>query len=287
MTNSNILDSWQKRKCVIATMHGKEKVIAPLLLSELGIETIVPTNFNTDKFGTFTRDVTRAGNQLEAARQKALAAMEHTGLDLAIASEGSFGLHPHSPFVASNLELVLLLDKLNDIEVVGHFRTSEVKVLGQNVSSPAEAVATATTWGFPAQGVILRLSEKSNRHIYKDNTSIPELEEVSQKLLSGLFTKTIFIETDMRAHRCPARQKSIEAGTLDLIKNCQSLCPKCTTPGFVVTDVIKGLPCNYCGLPTDQAKALVYSCQKCDFSEERMIEVNPEADQGECARCNP
>ena len=58
------------RTLVVATMHGKERVIAPLLEERLGVRCVVPAGFDTDRYGTFTRDVARAGDQLEAAREK-------------------------------------------------------------------------------------------------------------------------------------------------------------------------------------------------------------------------
>jgi len=58
------------RVAVLATMHHKEKVIAPIIEQELGIKVIVPQDFDTDRFGTFTREVKRTGNQIEAARLK-------------------------------------------------------------------------------------------------------------------------------------------------------------------------------------------------------------------------
>ena len=89
-------------------MHGKEKVIAPILEKELGVKVILPQNFDSDQFGTFTGDKARTGNQLEAARLKVQAAMKLTGADIGIASEGSFGAHPSIPFIQSNLELVFV-----------------------------------------------------------------------------------------------------------------------------------------------------------------------------------
>ena len=56
------------RKIVIATMHGKERVIEPLIRQVLDVDVVVPQHFNTDRFGTFSRDVKRKGTQLETAR---------------------------------------------------------------------------------------------------------------------------------------------------------------------------------------------------------------------------
>lgn len=287
MQQSSVLKDWNGVTCVLATMHGKEAVISPLIETELGLEVQLPSGFNTDTFGTFTRDIRRAGNQLEAARKKALAAMKVTGLDIGLASEGSFGAHPSVPFIPSNLEIVVLIDSKNDIEIVGHCRTSSVRVQGKEITTPDEAVHTALSWGFPKQGVVLRLSEKSNRHMYKELTATEDLLATSQKLLSKWRVRSLFIETDMRAHRCPERMKSIETATADLIKNCKSLCPKCSTPGFVITDVVNGLQCGNCGLATDLVKETIYSCRKCEHSEIRPVADKQYAEPGECQWCNP
>ncbi len=283
----DILSEWRRRTCVLATMHNKERVISPEVTRELGLEVIVPPNFNTDRFGTFTRDVERAGNQLEAARTKALAALKLTGLDLGLASEGSFGSHPSIPFISSNLEIVVLIDTKNNLEIIGHHRASGVQIHGQEVRTSDEAVEAARSWGFPEQGVILRQSKEGTRHMYKDLTTVDELHTKSRELLSKWYVKTVYIETDMRAHRCPARIDSIRSATIDLIANCKSICPKCNTPGFVITDVVSGLPCSGCGLATDLAKETIRSCQKCAYQENQRIESKSAADPGECQWCNP
>jgi hypothetical protein len=287
MPQLNILDQWKQRTCTLATMHGKELAIAPIASKELGLIITVPTNFDTDRFGTFTRDIGRAGDQLESARAKALAAIEETGLDLAIASEGSFGSHPSIPFLPSNLEIILLVDTKHGIEVMGQHRSSTTRVQSQEVHTAADAVTIAQSWGFPEQGVIVRTSENSKQGIYKEIRTIDELKNISTTLLAKWLTKRIFLETDMRAHRCPARMDSIQAATRDLVKNCQSVCPECNTPGFVVTEVIKGLPCSDCALPTELATMLVYSCQKCLCTKNESIAGSPTADPAQCERCNP
>lgn len=283
----DIFDYWKNRTAVLATMHDKESVISPILEEELGINVIVPTDFNTDRFGTFTNDVKRVGDQFEAARSKAQAAMKLTGIDLGFASEGSFGNHPAFSFIQSNLEIVMLVDTKNDLEIVGHFRTSNTPVRGQIVYTPEEAVRVALSWGFPTQGVILRQSETSNRHLYKEITTENDLRSTTEKLLSKWYIKSIYIQTDMRAHRCPKRMEGIRQATLDLIKNCKSVCPKCSTPGFVITDVVKGLRCSDCGLATDLVKETVRCCKKCSYQEIRPREDKSSAEPGECQWCNP
>jgi len=287
MSKTAILEDWKNRHCVLATMHSKEVVISPIFKTELGIVTVVPPDFNTDTFGTFTRDVKRPDDQLQTARTKALAAMKQTGLDLGLASEGSFGSHPSVPFLASNLEIVVLIDTKNNIEIVGHHRSNGLQIQSQEVRSADEAVQVAQSWGFPAQGVIIRTSKDTKRNIYKEITTLEELRTVSQRLLARVFSTSIFLETDMRAHRCPARTESIKGAAQDLVLSCQSLCSECSTPGFVVTNIITGLPCSLCGSPTEQATKLVHECQKCHHSENKPATDTQFADPGQCELCNP
>lgn len=283
----DILHDWKRRDCVLATMHGKEEAISPVLSATLGVTVEVPKYFDTDRFGTFTRDIRRVGTQLEAARAKAVAAMELTGLDLAVSSEGSFGTHPDLPFLPSNLELVLLVDKKHKIEIAGHFRSSTVMAQGLEVLTVDDAVAAAIAWGFPGQGVIVRLSKFSNQNIYKDVSSVVELREVVTKLLLQSSLNTVYIETDMRAHRCPTRMDTIKEAAASLVKNCQSQCPRCGCPGFVVVDTIVGLPCRDCRLPTDDALAIKLLCQKCHHAEQKPVSDAVSAEPGQCAFCNP
>ncbi|MFX6226246.1 DUF6671 family protein, partial [Acinetobacter baumannii] len=56
-------------------------------------------------------------NPLETARKKCYAAMELTGCNLAIASEGSFGAHPIIGFVPADEELLVLIDRKNNMEI--------------------------------------------------------------------------------------------------------------------------------------------------------------------------
>lgn len=211
------------RKAVLATMHGKEKVIKPILEKEFGLEIVLPSDFDTDRFGTFTMDIERSGSQLEAARLKALSAMEIMGLDLAIASEGSFGADPRIPFIQSNLELVLLIDRKHSIEVLGAHRSGETNMSGRYVSSVEEAVNFAKEIGFPDHAVVIRNKEKGRGLVYKGIKTEEELRTRVQKLLSHLFTKRVYIETDMRAHMNPTRMDKIAKATENLVSNLKKI----------------------------------------------------------------
>jgi hypothetical protein len=267
-------------------MHGKEAAMRPLLEEAFGVEVEVPAGFDTDAFGTFTREIKRPSDQLETARLKALAAIEKTGTTLAVASEGSFAPHPALPLVQSNLELVLLIDTENEMEVTGTFR-SKVQARGKQVDTVADALKTAREWGFPEQGIIVRRGKDKTKQIYKDCTTDAALREVCERLLSSFMVRSIYVETDMRAHRCPARMEAISRATEQLIENIRATCSRCGAPGFVVTRTLRGLPCHICNHPTDSSCGEVRTCQTCQYEEECMVAAETRAEPANCAICNP
>lgn len=275
---------FKNKRVVIATMHKKENIIRPLLKKMLGVDAYVPEHFNTDVFGTFTREVKRTGDQLEAAKAKARAALKITGADIAIASEGSFSAHPLFPQVTSNLEVVVLLDPKNAIEIVGHAQTTHTNFDQAYVSSLEEVVSFAKRIGFPEHGIIVRKSETSKK-IYKDIQTWEELESLSKKLLKGFFTKRIFLEADMRAHRNPTRMTCIEQAALDMIESVIRTCPQCARIGFSKKKYIKGLNCSSCGLSTDVPGIFLYECEGCLTQEER--KEGDVAPPEMCSFCNP
>lgn len=283
------MNYFEGKKAVLATMHGKEKVIAPILKDKVGLHIFVPETFNSDRFGTFTRDIRRPADQLETARKKAIAAMKQTEATIGIASEGSFGSHPSSPFLPFNLELVVLVDRENDLEIVGHHGTSKTNMSGTIIDSVDEALETARKWDFPSNGLIVRKGENSKRHIHKAVEDENQLTNIVQKVLSKPFAKgKAYIETDMRAHKNIKRMLAIEQATIDLAENMLSLCPACGTPGFVKKSVVSWVPCEGCGAPSKRPREYNFFCQKCPYSEKRNDLTAPEKEsQMYCLRCNP
>jgi hypothetical protein len=109
---------FNNRAVLIATKHHKEKVIAPLLQAHFNMTTAVPPDFDTDNFGTFSGEIERKNGALETLRQKCVAAMNQYGYDLGIASEGSFGPHPTLFFGHADDELLVIIDKKNNLEII-------------------------------------------------------------------------------------------------------------------------------------------------------------------------
>ncbi len=270
---------FRDRTAVIATMHQKEKVIAPLL-KQLGIEAITITGFDTDRFGTFTRDRERPGNQLETAKLKARSVLELCDHSLAVASEGSFFPHPALPMVPCNREIVLLYDKQKDIYFWAESVSLKTNFNHSAIQSWREAREFAQKIGFPDHGLVV----KTDRRITKGIIDFHVLEEV---VTSALKEQTIiFIETDMRALYNPTRMENIAQAAAKLVAKLQSFCPHCGSPGFDVIDHKLGLPCSWCGMPTQQIQALIYGCQFCTFTHQ-VPEERTTADPQFCSFCNP
>lgn len=278
------------RVAVIATMHKKEQAIAPILESELGLQCIVPNNFNTDIFGTFTRDVSRPSDQIATARLKAKKALEITGETIAIASEGSFAPHPNIPFIASNREIVVLIDLLHELEIVGQEISTETNFNSQSVRSIEEAEIFARKIGFSEHGLVVMLDSPSSNadEIFKGINTEEKFREIVAFALSKSSTGKVHIETDMRALHNPTRMQNIAAATRNLIHKISQTCPNCDRPGFDAIEQRRGLPCGLCHLPTSAIRSVVYQCQKCSFQQEKLFPHGVKtADPAQCMYCNP
>jgi len=286
--SSASLSAWfAGRPVAIASMHQKEKVIAPLLSAQLGVAPFVCA-LDTDQFGTFTREIKRLGTQVETARHKAQQAMTLTGADLAIASEGSFFPHPDASWLGCNREVVLLIDQKNQVEWLGQSLSEGTNYRQQPVTSWAEASAFADTIGFPDHGLVIirRSAGQGGDILAKGLTTETALRQALDQAFSQTDPGDICLETDMRALYNPTRMAVIEQATQDLLATLQCFCPSCHCPGFAVQKREAGLPCAWCGGPTDLTRAEVYHCQRCHCQQTRAVQ-HLLADPMYCHTCNP
>ncbi len=279
---------FKNRKLLIATMHQKEKVIAPLLEKEFGVKCFVLKNFDTDKFGTFTREIKRKGDMYETIKAKLNTAMKIADCDLGVASEGSFGLHPAIPFAQSGLELLLLIDKKNNLEIRGHHLSSEINLGGEYIHNLNEAIVFAKKYNFPKHNIIVRKTKDGKKNIYKNIQTLNNFKQKVTVLLKSPNISKVFLETDMRAHKNPTRMSGITLATQDLIKNIKSACPQCKTPGFIITNVEKGLLCSLCSSSTDLPIFEIFSCANCNYQKKvKIVKYGKTADPEQCGNCNP
>lgn len=274
---------------VVATMHRKEQVIAPLLASALGLRLHAAEDFDTDRFGTFTREIERQGTQLEAARAKVAAALERfPDARVAVASEGSFGPDPVAGVLPFGREIVVLADRRTGLELVGHHAGWETNFAHGIAGSLADAHVFARAAGFPSHGLIVMAATARapdpRRFLRKGLTSPQAFEAAVRQRLAA--DGCVFLETDMRAHLNPTRMQAIARAAADLVRKWRSICPRCARPGFDVVERRDGLPCEACGTPTQLARMLIARCSGCGHEQRRPAE-RAFAEQRDCPVCNP
>ena len=271
---------------VIATSHGKEKVIAPIFKNELGIESFVLQSFDTDTFGTFSGEVDRTDDPLTTARKKCLLAMNAANCDIGIASEGSFGAHPQLFFVPADDEWLVFIDKKNDLEIVVRELSTDTNFNAKTIQTEDELLAFAELVKFPSHSIILKKSKDDFDGMKKGINNLSDLSSVFHQLHK--YTNEVYAETDMRAMHNPSRMKVIEQAAIKLATKINSHCPNCSTPGFGITNVKQGLPCAWCSAETRSTLSHIYSCAKCDFSKEEFYPHKKTfEDPMFCDSCNP
>lgn len=273
----------------LATKHGKERTIGPILESELGL-VVELAAVDTDAFGTFTGEVARRADQRATARAKARAALDaHPAARFGIASEGSFGPHPQLPFVAGGLEMVMLVERESGHEVVGVDLTAETNFAAREVKSVEEALAFAREASFPSHGLVVMAAQHGRRAPTVDLIKgVVERSTLTRAVAEVLAANgSAWVETDMRAHRNPTRMESIERATRALVLAFRSACPRCALPGYVAVGYAEGWPCEECGLATPLPRAEVLACAGCGRREERALPPSPSPASFHCPRCNP
>ncbi|MEE4202759.1 MAG: DUF6671 family protein [Halieaceae bacterium] len=277
---------FEQRTLVIATMHAKERVIAPLLESHLGVRCITPDDLDTDQLGTFTGEIDRKLDPLATAREKCRLAMAETGCDLAVASEGSFGPHPLVPFAHADDELLVFMDKKYGLDIAAREVSTATNFAAEAVHDASALLAFAERAGFPEHALILRESANSHRSIYKGIVDRDELLTRFSELRDRY--GEVYVETDMRAMHNPTRLGVIADATAKLLKLLDSRCPACDMPGLSVTEVIRGLPCELCGLPTQSPSRHLLECQHCHHQKEERFPLGRERENPMyCEFCNP
>ena len=282
----NAID-FKDRLAVLATMHRKEQVIAPLLSEQAGIKVMVPQGLDTDQFGTFTRDIKRRETQLKTALLKAKYALELTGETLAIASEGSFFPDPHLPFSVCDREIVLLYDSQNHLQIKGEYLSREVNHQGKTITSLEQAWQFAQQVNFPEQGLVVMAHSQATlpQDIIKGIRDSGQLVEAITQTFRH-HNGSAYLETDLRAMHNPKRRVAIGLATQDLINKLQQYCPQCQSPGFDAVTTRPGLRCGFCRLPTNLTQFYLYRCQICQHEVKKSTEAQW-ADPMYCSYCNP
>jgi hypothetical protein len=250
---------------------------------------IVAPSIDTDAFGTFTGEIARQGTMQDTARVKAMAAIEATGLEFGLGSEGSFGPHPAVPFIAAGTEILLCVDQKRRLEVYETLPASRTNYRslacrpGQDISKYLSEV------GFPSHAVVVSPNAPSEPgKIFKGLTCGDRFAHAVAEAAAASCDRYALVVTDMRAHLNPTRMASIRALATRLARRLSTLCPTCEAPGFGAVDVVRGLPCRWCGEPTRVVIAELLRCSKCGIESHRAVDPRrTTADPDQCQDCNP
>ena len=271
------------RRAVLATKHGKLAQIAPALRSAVNLEVIL-ADIDTDRFGTFTGEIRRPGDALETAVAKAHAAAEAGALPLGLASEGSFGPHPDFPFIPVDLEIVVLVDQDLGFHIAEHVLTTETNFAQVQLTSDQSPDDFARAIGFPTHALVVSPSSGPGRII----KGITNPDALTAAIVASAATSPdgqAIVQTDMRAHFNPTRQRHIAEAARRLAKRLAVRCPACGTPGWGPIETLGGLPCEICHAPTNLARTTIDGCPACAHRSSRDLEAFAPAEY--CPLCNP
>ena len=233
-------------RAVLATMHGKEAAIVPAFNEQLELTVEIPSAIDTDTLGTFTGEIARAGTIREAAIAKARLGMAATGLPIGIASEGSYGPHPHVPFIPGGVEFMVLVDDERGIVVTEHL-IDDAPVYKHAVAAKiGDLRAFLDHIRFPEHAVIVRPHEPDDDDvlIYKGLRTDEALESALATTAPRSRDGRALVQTDMRAHMNPTRMASIARLARAFCDRLATPCPACDAPGYGQIGVETGLPCE-------------------------------------------
>ena len=284
-------NAYQGRSVALATMHGKEAVIAEPFDTLLGLEVVVPETLNTDLLGTFTGEVERPGDMRATARQKALLGMQASGHALGVASEGAYGPHPVLPFMASGTELMFFIDTERSIEVVEVMVVPKTNFGSTTAATTDDILEFINRIGFPEHGLIVSPNAPGTSGPATFRKGISDRATLDETILDMARRSDdgrALVQTDMRAHVNPTRQDAIRSLAIRLAERLLCYCPACDTPGFGITSVEHGLPCELCKLPTRMTLHEIHQCPACSYEHTApRPDGLTEADAQYCDRCNP
>ncbi len=285
----SLAQSLSGQKFALTTMHGKEQAIARPFEQILSAELVLPVGIDTDQLGSFTGEKPRIYPPLETAMRKARLGLSRSGLRYGLASEASFGPHPHLPWLPVQHEYLVWLDQEKNQMVCESVVTSNT-----NYSSIAARSLTADVLSFlqrvrfPSHALIVRSQQPGLHPVRKGITDPHLLETAIYAAARASGDGMAVIETDMRAHFNPRRMAIIRRLARKLAWRLAQPCPACDSPGFGPLAIEPGLPCAACNTPTILSSAVVHGCGGCGFQQHHSPAHGLHmADPGYCQVCNP
>lgn len=274
---------WHHDIVALATRHGKEHQISPALAA-VGLVTRVVA-VDTDRFGTFSGEIQRPGPPDQVVLTKARAGLEIAGLPRGVASEGTLGPHPDLPMLTCDRELVGFVDLELGFTLIEEALGFETTVASRRAQPGDDLEGFLRQIDFGPQGVIVRRADHQFDPIVKGIVTIEALHSAIKEVANCSADGYAVVETDLRAHLCPTRQRVIREAADRLAERLGRRCPSCACPGFGIVAYDIGLECASYGAPTGLERATIEGCMRCDLRKE--VAAASLADPSTCPMCNP
>jgi hypothetical protein len=274
---------------VLTSKHNKLTLIQPAFRDIAGL-TVVEQHLDTDLLGTFSGEVERTFPPLETAIRKAELGLIKTGAQLGLASEGSIGSDPLIPFAISNIEHLVLVDKVRGIVISEAFRSLEIVKVSEAVAPGEDLEQLLLSAGFPEQKLIAKPNqvdgEGSLNPIKAISTRESLLDAIAECAKQSKDGKAR-IEPDYRAHNSPSRAKNIIKVAEMLATRILKLCPTCNCPGWGKVGYDYGLSCQACDTHDSTAvRQEVLGCASCDQKLAGVV-LATNLRAANCQQCNP
>ena len=251
-----------QRLC-LASQHLKERALSRPFQAALGLTLVIAEELETDAFGSFSG--------------------EHARLN---------GPHPALPLLAVGIECLTFVDGPRSL-VIQESRISARTNFRQLQLRPGDDLdGWLQQVGFPSHGLLVRPLQPSALEaapiVAKGLQTRDALEQAIRSAAALSEDGQVQVDTDMRAHVNPTRMAAIRSLGFQLVRRLRHPCPACGAPGWGLLDRVPGLPCDWCGRPTQRIAQEVFGCSACDHRQ-----VHPRrdglrvADPGHCESCNP
>ncbi len=273
-----------------ATKHNKGQAAQSPFARILGAK-IIEHAIDSDQMGTFSGEVERPGSMLDALRGKVRLAREHGAGRFVLVSEGSFSSLDGFGVIPQGLEMLLLHDAESGVEAIEQYVTTETNYGVAQIRTLSELETFLERISFGDHAVVIYpagVSLRDGTSVWKGITQRGEAEAALQSCCAASPLGESTVMSDMRADKNPTRMRSIARCCELMAHRLATPCPRCKSGGFGLVEMVRGLPCEWCGAATSQTRAERHRCVVCKTTRDLPRADGKEvADPGGCERCNP
>jgi hypothetical protein len=217
---------------ILTTNHAKSIAAAPPFWNRLSAG-MLEYGLNTDVPGAFPGHAGPEGSTCDRARRKCEWGLETLRVEYALASEGSFGLHPRIPFLPWCHEALHFIDRKRGFHLSVSHRGRDTNYQSRVVDAPEALARFAAEAKFPSHALILRPNDPvDSADVFAGIVTQGELEAAFRESLSRSKDGRVWVQTDMRAHMNPSRMTVIGELADALARRLATPCPACGAPGW-------------------------------------------------------